>query len=89
MSRPTPDSWPKSALCLLSKPSKPPKAREKLRPIALLHPVSKCLAKLAARRCRPFVTALACRILSFRILDNVQLRIPLSVPVRTVQLFVA
>ena len=35
------------------------------------------------------MAALACRILSFRILDNVQLRIPLSVPVRTVQLFVA
>ncbi|CAE7903235.1 unnamed protein product [Symbiodinium microadriaticum] len=57
--------WPTSALCLLNKPSKPPKAPENLRPIALLHPVSKCLATLAAERLRPFVFDLACRFPQF------------------------
>ena len=60
-----PGDWPTSALCLLNKPSKPPKAPENLRPIALLHPVSKCLATLAAERLRPFVFDLACRFPQF------------------------
>ena len=60
-----PGDWPTSALCLLNKPSKPPKAPENLRPIALLHPVSKCLATLAAERLRPYVYDLACRFPQF------------------------
>ncbi|CAE7249506.1 unnamed protein product [Symbiodinium microadriaticum] len=60
-----PGDWPISALCLLNKPSKPPKAPENLRPIALLHPVSKCLATLAAERLRPYVYDLACRFPQF------------------------
>ena len=54
-----------SSLCLLSKPSKPPKCPENLRPIALLHPVSKCLAKLTAELLRPTVQALAVRFPQF------------------------
>ena len=65
MSRPMPGSWPMSSLCLLSKPSKPPKCPENLRPIALLHPVSKCLAKLTAELLRPTVQALAVRFPQF------------------------
>ena len=60
-----PGDWPTSALCLLNKPSKPPKVPENLRPIALLHPVSKCIATLAAERLRPFVFDLACRFPQF------------------------
>ena len=65
MSLPMPGAWPRSALCLLSKPSKPPKCPENLRPIALLHPISKCLAKLAAELLRPTVQALAERFPQF------------------------
>ncbi|CAE6966199.1 Pol [Symbiodinium sp. CCMP2592] len=59
MSAPMPGRWPQSSLCLLAKPTKPPKCPENLRPIALLHPVSKCLAKMAAELLRPTVQHLA------------------------------
>ncbi|CAE6950667.1 unnamed protein product [Symbiodinium sp. CCMP2592] len=65
MTDPMPGQWPKSSLCLLAKPSKPPKCPENLRPIALLHPVSKCLAKLAAGLLRPTVQHLATRFPQF------------------------
>ena len=65
MQNPMPGDWPTSALCLLNKPSKPPKAPENLRPIALLRPVSKCLATLAAERLRPYVYDPACRFPQF------------------------
>ena len=65
MNHPMPGAWPRSALCLLSKPSKPPKCPENLRPIALLHPISKRLAKLAAELLRPTVQALAERFPQF------------------------
>ena len=65
MQEPMPGRWSRSALCLLNKPSKPPKQPENLRPIALLHPISKCLAVLVADRLRPHVQALATRYPQF------------------------
>ena len=44
MTRPPPQEWHVAEICLLPKPSKPLKGPDMLRPISLLHPVSKCLA---------------------------------------------
>ena len=44
MTRPPPQEWHVAEICLLPKPSKPLKGPDTLRPISLLHPVSKCLA---------------------------------------------
>ena len=47
--------WHSAQMCLMPKPGKPLKSVSDLRPIELLSPVAKSLAKMAANRLRPFV----------------------------------
>ena len=47
--------WHTAQMCLMPKPGKPLKSVSDLRPIALLSPFAKSLAKMAANRLRPYV----------------------------------
>ena len=53
MSVPPPEEWHVADLCLIPKPSKPMTAPEALRPISLIHPISKALSIILNNHIKP------------------------------------
>ena len=53
MSVPPPEEWHVADLCLIPKPSKPLTGPEALRPISLIHPISKALSIILNNRIKP------------------------------------
>ena len=53
MDRPPPEEWHIADLCLIPKPHKPLTGPEALRPISLIHPVSKALSMILHDHIRP------------------------------------
>ncbi|CAE7458415.1 unnamed protein product [Symbiodinium natans] len=67
-----PKAWHEIQVALIPKPSKPATSADSLRPISLLSPMAKVLAKLVAEEIRPIVSKAATRIPQFAYLEGRQ-----------------
>ena len=67
-----PKAWHEIQVALIPKPSKPATSADSLRPISLLSPMAKVLAKLVAEEIRPIVSNAATHIPQFAYLEGRQ-----------------
>ena len=70
MHLPPPSDWNIADICLIQKPGKPVAGPESLRPISLLHPVSKALATIINHRITPRLQHLAAALPQFSYLGG-------------------